>query len=704
MCLCTNARSAAKSSHLPWIYTMDTFLILYVERGKVLGGMKLTPCGGYMVYPLGAILVVRTMTGKNKQVFLEGHTSEISCVAMSADGTRIVSGQANHMGVKADLCVWDLVQAQANCDAGRPSGGGVLLHRLKQHLGHVRALDFSFDGKYFASLGGQDDNSVVIWEMETGRAVCGSPAAQDSAFSVKWLHRRNDRFVTAGNFHLRVWQVDVSIPKVHAVDAQMGGMRRTIECISITEDDKHAYCGTRTGDVLKFKIDRDDIRYFNDPDTIRPTLAGYSLDKFGKGVRSVCCVLNPETGNTNTLVGGGDGTVSFINQSLNKVAGKHCELMGAVTSIAMCPGNKGFFVGTSLSNRYWVTMDMETELRGTCHFARVNDIIFPAGCSDLFITCSVADIRVWNATLRQELLRIQVPNLECFCVGITRSGGTIVSGWSDGKIRAFYPESGKLKFVISDAHAEGATAVALAHDDDTRPPWRVISGGGDGRVRVWSVTSSHQTMNTSWKEHRGPVTCIQVSRENGQCISGSADGSCIVWDLNRGVRVLALFEPNVFKGVRYHPDESQYITCGSNHKITYWDAYDGTAIRVIEGGEEEMNTLDVEPSGELFVSGGDDGLVKVWHYDDGLTMNIGSGHSGRVAAVRISPDRKIIASVGSEGGIFIWGMPPPSHADARGPSAAVATGIGCTMEAAGGANLDIDNLADDVSRVSMMSR
>lgn len=53
-------------------------------------------------------------------------------------------------------------------------------------------------------------------------------------------------------------------------------------------------------------------------------------------------------------------------------------------------------------------MDMETELRGTCHFARVNDIIFPADCSDLFITCSVADIRVWNATLRQELLRIQV--------------------------------------------------------------------------------------------------------------------------------------------------------------------------------------------------------------------------------------------------------------------------------------------------------
>ena len=68
----------------------------------------------------------------------------------------------------------------------------------------------------------------------------------------------------------------------------------------------------------------------------------------------------------------------------------------------------------------------------------------------------------------------QVPNPECCCVGITRSGGTIVSGWSDGKIRAFYPESGKLKFVISDAHAEGTTAIALAHDDDNRPPWRLV--------------------------------------------------------------------------------------------------------------------------------------------------------------------------------------------------------------------------------------
>lgn len=46
-----------------------------------------------MVYPLGSILVVRSMAGKNKQAFLEGHTADIACVAMTPDGSRIVSGQ-----------------------------------------------------------------------------------------------------------------------------------------------------------------------------------------------------------------------------------------------------------------------------------------------------------------------------------------------------------------------------------------------------------------------------------------------------------------------------------------------------------------------------------------------------------------------------------------------------------------------------------
>lgn len=98
------------------------------------------------------------------------------------------------------------------------------------------------------------------------------------------------------------------------------------------------------------------------------------------------------------------------------------------------------------------------------------------------------------------------------------------------------------------------------HDPPPLPPPQTLSSLLPFSLESAQSAQPHTYTQTHTKRQK-------VSRENGQCISGSADGSCIVWDLNRGVRVLALFEPNVFKGVRYHPDESQYITCGSNHKV-----------------------------------------------------------------------------------------------------------------------------------------
>lgn len=554
--------------------------------------------------------------------------------------------------------VWDLEKALWNCDNGEPSKGGCLVHRLKQHIGKVQAVDFSCDGQFLLTLGGQDDNDLVVWDVARGKGICGSPAAKDSALCAKWLNNRNDRLVTSGNYHLRVWQVDVEAPKIHAMDAKMGSMQRVMQCIGITSDDELAYCGTKTGEVLKFKIDRDDIQSFNTPDRIRPTLQDYSRERFSKGVKSIACVRNPASGNTNILVGAGDGAVAFMNPSLNSINGMRTEVSGAVTSLCVSPTGTGFYAGTDLSQRYYIDLkSFNKELRGTCHYGGIYDVKFPRDCSDLFVTASIQDIRVWNCRLRQELLRIQVPNLTCHAVDLTPSGATIVSAWSDGKIRAFYPESGKLRFVIGEAHTDGCTALCVCNDDDLSPPWRIVSGGGDGRVRIWKVTNSHQAMLHSMKEHRAKVLSVVCNKDGTQAVSGSADGSCIVWDTEKGLRINAMFEPTIFRHVLFHPDESQYLTCGSNFKISYWDSYDGSAIRVIDGGEAEMTSLDITADGSRFVSGSADKTVKLWSYDEGLVEGIGAGHSGCVNKVAISPDLSCIVSVGNEGGVFIWSMP-----------------------------------------------
>ena len=333
-------------------------------------------------------------------------------------------------------------------------------------------------------------------------------------------------------------------------------------------------------------------------------------------------------------------------------------LHGGITSISLNPTTGRLLVMTSQSNQYDLSRDLlDATLVSSCHYGPVYDISFPKNCSELLVSSSVGDVRIWNISKKKELLRVQIPNVDCLATIITHSGALIITGWDDGKIRAFTPETGKLKFVIHDAHDKVTSLTAIDNDNDDES-WRLLSGGEDGKVRVWAITDTHQKLVTSLKEHRGSVNSIRVNRDGTECVTASADGSCIVWDLQKYIRLLAFYESNVFRSVVYHPDESQYMTCGSNHKLTYWDASNGEALREIEGGTGVMTTLDMEPhEGKFFVSGSEDKLIKVWHYDEGATLAVGTGHSGVINAVKISPDLKTIASAGSSGEIILWELP-----------------------------------------------
>jgi len=181
-------------------------------------------------------------------------------------------------------------------------------------------------------------------------------------------------------------------------------------------------------------------------------------------------------------------------------------VLGGITSIALTADATHFFCGTALCNIYWVdSSTLAPELRNTCHYTKINDIVFPHGYSDVFATCSMNDIRIWNAKNRHEILRINVPTVECFCIGFMRDGKSIISGWSDGKIRAFYPQSGKPMYIINDAHVHGVTSVAGTTDCG-----KIISGGMDGEVRIWRIGRQSQSMEASMKEHRNRVWSIRV--------------------------------------------------------------------------------------------------------------------------------------------------------------------------------------------------
>ncbi|MBN3295417.1 CFA52 protein, partial [Amia calva] len=597
-------------------------------NGQVFSGLIVHPDREHIIYPLGCTVIIKSLNN-NKQEFLHGHTNNVSCVTVSRSGKYVASGQVTFMGFKADVIIWDYDRKD-------------MYARLQLHKAKVEALAFSPNDLYLVSLGGQDDGSIVVWNVESREAICGSPASAHSAghcLTVKFSNQSDDTFVSAGHGTLRVWELDLPNRKIRPTECQTGQLKRIVKCLEIPEDDSFFYCGTTSGDILKVNFR-----------TKLLNCCGPVKEKFSKGVNAVQVL---KTGDM--LVGSGDGSFSLCRGANFKPV-KKVQLEGGVTSIALRGQGHQFFAGTESSQIYRFNYtDFKEELVSTGHNHAVNDIAFPLGTSDLFATCSKNDIRVWHTDTSRELLRISVPNMTCHAVEFMSDGRSIISAWNDGKIRVFTPESGKLMLVINNAHSMGVTAISATSDCK-----KIVSGGGEGQVRVWEIGKDSHRLVEAMKEHKATISCIKIKRNNQECVTASSDGTCIIWDLVRFVRNQMVLANTLFRCVCYHPEEFQIITSGTDRKIEYWEVFDGSALRELEGSlSGSINGLEISQDGHHFITGGDDKLVKVWGYTEGEVTHIGVGHSGNITRVKICSNSRYIISTSADGAVLRWRYPHP---------------------------------------------
>jgi WD40 repeat protein len=146
--------------------------------------------------------------------------------------------------MQADIIIWDFEKR-------------TLIKKLSLHKVKVQALAFSPNTKFLVSLGGQDDNSVIVWNIKDFSAICGSPASSDShgeTLSLAYLNQNDLQFVTGGFGTLRVWELNLAQRKVRPTDVQTGQVKRVVKCITVDAHDEFMYCGTTTGDLMQISL------------------------------------------------------------------------------------------------------------------------------------------------------------------------------------------------------------------------------------------------------------------------------------------------------------------------------------------------------------------------------------------------------------------------------------------------------------------
>lgn len=81
-------------------------------------------------------------------------------------------------------------------------------------------------------------------------------------------------------------------------------------------------------------------------------------------------------------------------------------------------------------------------------------------------------------------------------------------------------------FTINDAHNRGVTAVTVTNDCR-----RIISGGGEGMIRIWQINANSRELLATMKEHKNAVVAIRINKSDTECVTASLDGTCIIWNL-----------------------------------------------------------------------------------------------------------------------------------------------------------------------------
>ncbi|XP_070984031.1 echinoderm microtubule-associated protein-like 5 [Oncorhynchus clarkii lewisi] len=260
---------------------------------------------GEMVYHVAAVGVVYNRQ-QNTQRFYMGHDDDILCLAIHPLKDYVATGQ---VGRDSSIHVWDTeVMTPLSVLKG--------FHQLG-----VCALDFSADGKRLASVGLDDNHTIVLWDWRKGEKLSAIRGSKDKIFVIKVNPYCPDKLITAGIKHMKFWHKTGG-----GLIGRKGNMGKTetMMCAVYGWTEEMVFSGTCTGDIC---IWRDMFLVKTVKAHDGPVFSMHALEK-------------------GFVTGGKDGIVALWDNTFER-----CLKTYAIKRAVLAPGSKGLLLEDNPSIR-----------------------------------------------------------------------------------------------------------------------------------------------------------------------------------------------------------------------------------------------------------------------------------------------------------------------------------------------------------------
>jgi hypothetical protein len=221
--------------------------------------------------------------------------------------------------------------------------------------------------------------------------------------------------------------------------------------------------------------------------------------------------------------------------------------------------------------------------------------------------------------------------------------------------------SADLTLRVWDLDRSGAScrSVLVGHEDCVNwvapaPNGRVISGGADGKLFLWDLSSDRPVHE--YCGHTAPINSIEIAGK--LAFTNSADGTLRVWEAVPGGKCLAAVQAHAAPVIRHlmTPDRRLVVSCADEGAVSIW-AWKTGERHSLAAHDDIVQSIDLNGKSQA-VTGSHDGTVKLWDLATRQCLGTFSEHTGRVNCVRFTPNGRRVLSASDDGTIRTWDCCP----------------------------------------------
>lgn len=233
-----------------------------------------------------------------------------------------------------------------------------------------------------------------------------------------------------------------------------------------------------------------------------------------------------------------------------------------------------------------------------------------------------------------------------------------ISESDDGRILAGYGMGPDLWFQTAGsqrtvAHNGNARTLAVAFRPGTHV---LLACCDDGALLLWEKVGN-RLQHRRVARLEAQANCCAFSRDGRSAVTGCADGSVQVWDVERNwLRRRSLQLGEWVWSVAFSPDGGAVAACGDNGALRVWNLNEKHGAIRLAGHRGTVADLAFAPDGRRLVTGGHDFTVRLWDLNRRRVV-WRAEMDAEVSDVCISPDGALLAANCPTRSVMIWDLP-----------------------------------------------